>query len=170
MEKGSIYNKRASTSISILLLVMLTLVLTISALIIFYINSGKINSRIGESITELDKLLLKEHLLNFYIENAVEESAFLKEKDNNARKKEFINNLIKQFENYKIDEKYVLEDLDKIIPQIAESNVVIDSAKGTIGISLAIWITESRDKDIYMEYAYKKVFESKINLMDNLLA
>ena len=90
-------NKKA-VSISILLLVVSVLILSITSLSYLSIKNKDIKKTFGVS-SEIDKLYLKESLLNFYLDDIFEKSA----RDFNYvnGKRVFIDNFMRELENYK---------------------------------------------------------------------
>lgn len=150
-------NKKA-VSISILLLVISSLILSITSLSYLSIKNKDVKRTIGVS-GEIDKLYLKESLLNFYLEDIFEKAV----KDFNYLngKRAFIDNFRKELERYKDKNGlYPINEL-KQVENISEEN--LELSENRLGLKLNLELKEvyvdNYDEGGVFTYNYEKDFE-----------
>ncbi len=143
-------NKKADVAIT--LLVLMTLVLSISALFIFNINSRSVGAEITNA-KYLDSVYLRENEINFYVNEMIENSVEL-----GTNKTKFIENFKKQLELYKkADGNYTIEELGQVEEQI--DKIKIENNK--VFFDLSIVIINNFD-DVKISYSYTKTFEKSL--------
>mgnify|MGYP001595905303 FL=1 len=158
-------NKKA-VSISILLLVVSSLILSITSLSYFSIKNRDIKKTIGVS-SEIDKLYLKESLLNFYLrdvfEKAVMESSI--SSDIETSKNVFIDNFRKELEKYKDKNGlYPMTEL-KQAESIGEESLELSEDKLVLRLNLElkeVYVKEYDENGVFI-YDYEKEFEKVFN-------
>ena len=144
-------NKKA-VSFAIFLLVLSSIVLTSTTLTYFYLKNADIEKQIRVS-SEIDKVYLKEQLINFYLKDIFDKSS----REFNGDKQIFINNLKKELESYKDkNNNYPIEELKAIEEQLLIDNIEILGNK--LILSLNIVIINEAD-NIFITYSYNKKFE-----------
>ena len=144
-------NKKAD--ISVLLLVLMTLILVISALFIFNLNSKKTTAKIIE-YNSLNDIYSREKEINFYINDIMERVGSRIDKNKNI-KAEFIKNFKKELERYKNEDVFYIKELEQLDSQLIISN--IEYADKTVKINFNIHL-EKRFENIIIIYSYKKEF------------
>ena len=144
-------NKKAD--ISVLLLVLMTLILVISALFIFNLNSKKTTAKIIE-YNSLNDIYSREKEINFYINDIMERVGSRIDKNKNI-KDEFIKNFKKELERYKNEDVFYIKELEQLDSQLISNNV--EYADKTIKINFNIHL-EKRFENIIIIYSYKKEF------------
>ena len=144
-------NKKAD--ISVLLLVLMTLILVISALFIFNLNSKKTTAKIIE-YNSLNDIYSREKEINFYINDIMERVGSRIDKNKNI-KAEFIKNFKKELERYKNEDVFYIKELEQLDSQLISNNV--EYADKTIKINFNIHL-EKRFENIIIIYSYKKEF------------
>ncbi len=149
-------NKKA-VSISILLLVVSVLILSITSLSYLSIKNKDIKKTFGVS-SEIDKLYLKESLLNFYLDDIFEKSA----RDFNYvnGKRVFIDNFMRELENYKDKNgNYPIEEL-KQAESISEERLELSENKLILNLKLELKeVYVNNDESGVFTYNYEKRFE-----------
>ena len=174
-------NKRAATSMSVLLLVIMTLVLCSATFIVFLRTNGKISARVFDTGL-MEDVYSKSEQINFYISKSIEES--IKDATSNGFDKDvFVQELekdIKRLENDK-DEIWLEKALEqakssrsinvlkysikKKEPEILGEEVFVDfeiEILGKISENPLIKITTSSDQ-LEITYKYNKLFQGKIS-------
>jgi len=148
-------NKKANITIPIL--VLMTLVLAGATLLVFNINKGKIETNIGD-YSLLNSVYLKESQLDFYINEALDET--IKNFDINEGKDKFIEKFKAELEKYKSDGNYVVNELEKVNEQA--EGIVLDASNKKIILNLDIRIDEKPSQNMNIAYAYTKTFEKDL--------
>lgn len=144
-------NKKAD--ISVLLLVLMTLILVVSALFIFNLNSKKVEAKIIE-YNSLNDIYSREKEINFYINDIMERIGSRIDKNINI-KDEFIKNFKKELERYKNENVFYIKELEQLESQLIVNN--LEYADKTVKINFNIHL-EKRFDNIIIIYSYKKEF------------
>ena len=151
--KKNVKNKRAN--IPITLLVLMTLVLTVSALYSFNTHVNKVSTEVKDS-RFLDYIYAQENKINFYIDDMMEKAVVKTVVIDSDTKSFFIDNFKKELLKYKKNETLVPEELNQIEQQINLENVNIKDKEISINISIKI---EKKFQDKFIiSYLYTKKF------------
>ncbi|MDD5193570.1 MAG: hypothetical protein PHF67_03200 [Candidatus Nanoarchaeia archaeon] len=147
-------NSKRSMELSIPLLVLVTIVLVISALVVFNFNSRGVASKIGD-YTLLDDMNIKEKQINFYINDIVENSisGILKGSD---VKVQFIDNFNTELNTYKNGDEFYVKELGQLKSQVNSNNIKINGTK--VSIVFRIEIGKEFSEKMTGVYSYEKEF------------
>ncbi len=152
-EINIISNKKA-VSIPILILVLSALVLITTSLFYFNIKARDIEKTV-KIHSEIDKIYLKEALLNFYLEEIFDKSI------GTDNKQGFIENFKKELNNYKDKYgNYPIEELKQVENKIVEENIELNEDKLILKFDLELkqyYLSEKQN--IIFSYNYKKEFQ-----------
>jgi hypothetical protein len=148
-----IHNKKAM-DIAIPVLVLMTIILVVSALAVFNLNSRKVEGKI-EDYKFLEEIYFKENEINFYIKDIMEEAVSKIEKGMDI-KTQFIDNFKKEMQRYKKDEVFYVKELEPLENQLDRNKIIIENKKITFKFKINF---EKRfgDKMIVL-YSYEKDF------------
>lgn len=154
---------RRGMSISIVLLVLATLVLTSFALFTFYLREKSIQEEIYTT-RFLEEVYVKEEKINFYVQNIFDNSVRDFNRDEDVSK--LINNFKQELGKYKINNKFVIAELEQVEGQINEEHIKVKNNKVTAGFQITIKSNvtdEKKEKEIFSAvYTYNKKFEKQI--------
>lgn len=142
-------NKRAD--IAVLLLVLMTLVLAVSVLTMFYRNTQNSGLQIEDS-RFLDVVYSDEIKINFYINEIMDKAVV----DLHGDKQKFIENFKNELLKYKISENFVIPEMSQLDSQLNENNIRISD--GIIFIKLSIKIEKNFSDGAKISYLYEKEF------------
>jgi len=143
-------NKKAS--IATIVLVFMTVALAGVSLFIFITNTNKVGGNIVDSRI-LDGVYVKENAVNFYI-NEIMAKAIAKS-DFGYGKGDFIDNFKKELEKYKLNEDFVVEELEQLGDQINDENVRVLDNKVYLNVKIEIKLNPDKFK---IAYVYEKEF------------
>ena len=163
MNQKFILNKKAGVPLSIVLIVIFTILLFTTSLVSFVLRDKNFERTIY-STSALDEVYSKEDVINFQIQNIVDNSF-----KGISSEQDFINNFKVQLNTLKnSDGAYLNPDLAQIESQLDASKVDIVKENNEIkkvSISFDINLKKElvvRDKNVFnTEYKYVKTFESK---------
>lgn len=146
-------NKKATMSISIVLLVLATLILSIFALFTFNLRDNEAREIVSYA-SYLEGIYAREEIINFYIQGIIDDIEV-------KNKEEFISKFKQELGKYKDKQgDYLLSELSQVEEQIKEEN--IDIAEGKLKITFNIEI-EKNTENLDVAYAYKKSFEKELS-------
>lgn len=166
-------NKKADLAVT--LLIFMAVALATATIFIFINSSGKIEAEITDA-RFLDKIYAKEEILNFYI-NEIMENTIKTTKESagfeSNFEKDFPTNFLGELEKYKINGKFILEELQQVQAQVYEnSNVFIfekdaENAEKVKKVTAEFQITlednVAEEKELFSAvYIYTKKFEKEI--------
>ncbi|MDP1728714.1 MAG: hypothetical protein Q8L27_00740 [archaeon] len=127
-------NKKAMMSIAIVILVVSTLVLVISALFIFNAKQATIDNEIAIS-SSLDDVYIKSEILNFYLDDICS-----KVQSTVGASLEFMTEL----EKYKTSEGvYIYSELEQVAKQVNEENVNYNVQEGLLEVKFDILLSQN---------------------------
>lgn len=150
-------NKKADAAT--LWLVFMALFLVGATIVVFIVHSNKIGSEIKDS-NVLGEVYERENEMNFYINEILDKSMQGFKEEN--EKRELINNITNELNNYKINENYIIEELSQVEEQIKEDNIIIENNKITITFNL--YIKKKFNDKLTVLYSYKREF---VRLLDS---
>ncbi len=154
-------NKKAGMEISVVLLVIATLVLSGFVLLTFYTKQKSMQEKIYAT-KFLEDIYSKEEIVNFYINNVLENSV----KDFNKEDGEvkLILNFKNELNKYKINNNYIIPELAQIEKQVNEEHIKIEDNKATaeFQITLEDKVVENGKAIFSAVYTYDKKFEKEI--------
>ncbi len=142
-------NKRAD--IAVLLLVLMTLVLAVSVLTMFYRNTQNSGLQIEDS-RFLDVVYSDEIKINFYINEIMDKAVV----DLHGDKQKFIENFKNELLKYKISENFVIPEMSQLDSQLNENNIRISD--GIIFIKFSVKIEKIFSDGAKVSYLYEKEF------------
>ena len=145
---------KRSMELAIPFLVLMTLVLTISALVIFNFNSRSVGTKI-EDYRLLDDINIRERQVNFYIKDIVESSISGIQKGKDV-KTQFIENFNEELKRYKNVETFYVKELEQLPSQVNRDKIKIEDKK--ISIVFKIEIGREFPDKITVIYSYEKEF------------
>jgi hypothetical protein len=150
-------NKKATTPIAIVILTIAFFLVIGYAWFSFLTKADEIKLRIqGTSLPE--EVYAKESQINFYINSIVQNSA-----KNSANAQEFVTKFRQELEKYKVNEHYIIPQLEQVETQLSEEKVKIE--QDSISISFKIKIDGKLEEDSYellsIEHIYEKEFSAK---------
>ena len=125
---------------AIVLLVLLVLLVTATALFVFLTNTWKFESKISDARV-IEELYLKEELVKFYVEQAGDKAT--------KTSGDFEENFKTEFEKYSFDEDY-LKDVKKIVRE-GEFNVLDDDE--VLEIVINSWKMKESFGNIQVSYS-----------------
>jgi hypothetical protein len=150
-------NRRAGTPIDITLLVFMALALAGGTLLIFYLHSGYVSSKILDS-RFLDEIYLKEGKIDFYVkEMMIKASTQISDKNNPVP--EFISNFNVELVKYKTNGTYVLTELSQLENPSSNNVQFVD---GKIIFFININLKQDSIEKFSVNYNYNKKFEREI--------
>jgi len=147
-------NKKAM-SLSIVILVMLAMLLSISALAIFMIRGKNLSMR--ANIVDLERIYAKETLINYYIEELIREST---EGNSLIDEETFIKNFKENLKIYKKSGNYEPYELIQVEEQLNELN--LDIYGNELHLILDINLEDNIDNYAKITYSYRKTFEKTL--------
>ena len=154
-------SKKGTSSIAIVLLVILTLILTITALFYFNVKEKEFNKQIN-SARLLKDLSSQEELINFYIQDIVERAA--KEV---SSEKEFVDKLNKEISNYKFsDGSFAILEFSQLEEQVTEQNVKLENNEASANFEILIVDNIADEKGVELvskNYIYIRNFKAKVS-------
>jgi len=161
-------NKRAD--FTIVLLVIMVLVLTAGALLIFNIHTNKIGIKIiGARV--LDEVYIVENKINFYINQMMEKAIIEidKQEEVAAIKQKFIDNFKLELETYNDEDgKYIIEELSQVEEQMNKpefgDKVSVSEVEDIkkISVKFSFVIRQNFDEKLKNSYSYEKRFEKDL--------
>jgi len=169
-------NKRAVSSIAVVLLVFATLVLTIFALFTFYTKQSSFQEKIYVT-GFVEGIYAKEEQINFYVDNIMEKAveASAASKDAESFEEDFKNNFTTKLNKYKAqDGSFVVKELEQVERQVNENNEIfviedtIENGKTIkkIEAEFTIVLNDKVEKDgkelFSASYEYRKKFEKAL--------
>jgi len=163
----SIKNKKGGMSVSIALLVLATLVLSCFSLLMFYLREKNLQETIY--ISSLEDIYSKEEQINFYINKAMGSAA---EGSKNPEFSEayFIINFLAEISEYKLENGFVVPELEQLKNQINEENIEYNAESKIVSADFEIMLEDKivvkekkENKELFSaSYAYKKKFEKAL--------
>lgn len=157
-------NKRASTSLTILILTFLFIILIVFAWWTFQVRENNVKIQISE-IDLLEKTYAEESKVNVYINEIVTNAGQNTFVGGNVEQ-QFISNVKLELEKYKAGESYILPQLMQFENQLKEENVKVNG--DSVSIIARLQIQESINQDgfehLKIEYVYEKEFSSSLKV------
>jgi hypothetical protein len=148
-------NKDKKADISILLLVLMTLVLAVSVLAMFYSNTSNSGAQIKDS-RFLDLVYSNEMKTNFYINEIMDKSIV----DIKGDKLKFIENFRNELLKYNVSGEFIVPELSQLEPQLNENNIRLND--GIIFIKFSVKIDKNFNDGAMVSYLYVKEFGRRI--------
>jgi len=160
-------NKK-SMSLSLVFLVLATLILTSSALVIFYLRTKNISEEV-RSVGFLSGIYAKEEMINSYVvmamENAIEGS-----KNPDFSQYDFEINFLAELSEYKLIDDPVILELEEIMQQIDGIHIQYDDAKKTVTFEYQVLLEDElvfkengQDKKLFdVDYSYSNKIEKSV--------
>ncbi len=157
-----LYSKKAGVPIVIVMLVLLTIALIMTALVSFSLRNNQVSKNIYGH-TFLDDVYAKEKLINFYIQEITDKSV-----EGIDSEEHFISNFKTNLASYKDNNGlYVLNELAQVESRLNNDNVeLITEGEGKkILLNLQLIIStefkEDGERRIMVSYTYTRVFRSE---------
>lgn len=152
------FNKRGM-ELAIPFLVLMTIILTISALMIFNLNSNRTVANMDD-YSLMDNILVKEKQINFYINDIFENSVSEIQKGRDI-KTQFIENFNKELNKYKNNEIFYIKELEQLEGQLDLDKINLEDKK--ISIIFKIEIGKEFPDKLIVVYSYEKEFSGFLN-------
>lgn len=142
-----ITDKKASSAISIVLIVILSLALVISTLIIFLKRADNSEFQVLSSIA--GNVNLKKEIINFNIQQI-----FNRVSENSDSKEAFIDNFNNELNKYIRNGEYIIPELSQLKDQLDE----VSYSTEKISVDFIIEIHEKAEDGSFINYKYTETF------------
>ena len=157
-------NKRGTDAISIAYIVIATIVLLSFAWYTFLVKTNSAEVQL-EGYRVAEQVYLRESQIKFYVNEMVQESARGLDLKDPGVKMEFLENLDRELDEYRVGQNYIIPELKEIEWQLDERKVKLDEEG--IGIRLKFKVENSflvdEFEDIKVTYVFEKEYFSGFN-------
>jgi flagellar basal body-associated protein FliL len=157
--------KNKKGSIQILILVVLTLILVLAALTVFFFKPAEMGNSASTYSLAAGQVYLREKELNYYLQDVFDSAALTLKKEDANIEQSFILTAKEKISKSKIGDNYVFEEIKPILAQLDESRVSLREDKIIVELDIVILKTKEikKEEQTSVLYKYKKKFESKLN-------